>query len=84
MGNASGAGAPFYVQVWLHMSHATIDPRPEQYADVYPFNLTCGAPRTAAFAAANPGGNGTATFGRGGFQGARGGPGSDWPVSTCN
>ena len=30
--NASAAGEPFYVQLWLHMSHATIDPRPEQYS----------------------------------------------------
>lgn len=57
--NASSAKKPFYVQLWLHMSHATVDPRPEQYADMYPFSLTCQNPRTAAFGAANPGGNGT-------------------------
>lgn len=25
------AGAPFYINLWLHMSHDTIDPRPEWY-----------------------------------------------------
>ena len=56
--NATEAGEPFYVQLWLHMSHATIDPRPAQYAGMYPFNLTCQDTRSAAFAAANPGGAG--------------------------
>ena len=37
--NAS-RGGPFYVQLWLHMSHATIDPRPEQF-DAYPYAETC-------------------------------------------
>ena len=29
MRNATREGRPFYTQLWLHMSHATIDPRPE-------------------------------------------------------
>ena len=37
--NAS-RGGPFYVQLWLHMSHATIDPRPEQF-EAYPYAETC-------------------------------------------
>lgn len=41
MRNASGAGRPFYVNLWLHMSHDTIDPRPEQYQTTYPFDQTC-------------------------------------------
>ena len=57
--NATEAAAPFYVHLWLHMSHATIDPRPSQYTGLYPFNVTCQNPRVSAFAAANPGGRGT-------------------------
>jgi arylsulfatase A-like enzyme len=59
MRNATEASKAFYVQAWLHMSHAKIEPRPSQYAGAYPYNLTCLLPRTASFAAANPGGSGT-------------------------
>lgn len=31
---------PFYLHLWWHMSHDTIDPRPSQLAD-FPFNRTC-------------------------------------------
>jgi hypothetical protein len=57
--NATKAGMPFYVHYHLHASHATIDPRPEMYNGSYPFKTTCQRPRTAASAAANPGGSGT-------------------------
>ena len=30
MQDAVEESKPFYVQLWLHMSHSTIDPRPEQ------------------------------------------------------
>jgi len=47
MRNATAAGKPFYLQLWLHMSHDTIDPRPEQLA-AYPFAETCLFPAKAA------------------------------------
>ncbi len=56
--NATRDQQPFYVHFHLHASHGTIDPRPEQYNRTYPFAATCQLPRTAAWAAANPGGNG--------------------------
>ena len=56
--NATQHGSPFYVQWWLHMSHNTIDPRPSQYRDTYPFTSTCLNPRPTAAAAANPNGTG--------------------------
>ena len=31
MKTALAAGQPFYLNLWFHMSHDTIDPRPEQY-----------------------------------------------------
>jgi hypothetical protein len=34
------AGKPFYLHLWWHMSHDTIDPRPEQLLD-FPFKETC-------------------------------------------
>ena len=57
--NATAVQQPFYVHFHLHASHGTIDPRPEQYNITYPFAATCQLPRTAAWAAANPGGTGT-------------------------
>jgi arylsulfatase A-like enzyme len=57
--NATRDGRPFYVHFHLHASHATIDPRPEQYNRSYPFATSCQTPRRAAWAAANPGGSGT-------------------------
>ena len=57
--NATRDQRPFYVHFHLHASHGTIDPRPEQYNRTYPFATTCQLPRTAAWAAANPGGSGT-------------------------
>jgi hypothetical protein len=56
--NATKENKPFYVHFHLHASHATIDPRPEQYNQTYPFASTCQLPMTAAWAAANPGGTG--------------------------
>eukprot|EP00756_Hemistasia_phaeocysticola_P048672 Hpha_TRINITY_DN23080_c0_g1::TRINITY_DN23080_c0_g1_i1::g.109425::m.109425 len=41
MQNAVTAGQPFYVNLWFHMSHDTIDPRPEWFEEEYPFNETC-------------------------------------------
>eukprot|EP00729_Bicosta_minor_P025815 gene25815-10117_t len=40
------AGKPFYLQLWWHMSHDTIDPRPEQLVD-FPFKDTCTFPSRA-------------------------------------
>ncbi|MEL0005799.1 MAG: hypothetical protein VW686_00585, partial [Luminiphilus sp.] len=37
---ARDAKTPFFIQLWWHMSHDTIDPRPEQLAD-FPFEETC-------------------------------------------
>jgi len=58
MQDAVEESKPFYVQLWLHMSHSTIDPRPEQYKATYPFETTCLDARMAAPAAANPNGTG--------------------------
>eukprot|EP01060_Flectonema_neradi_P013995 TRINITY_DN20709_c0_g1_i1.p1 TRINITY_DN20709_c0_g1~~TRINITY_DN20709_c0_g1_i1.p1 ORF type:complete len:531 (+),score=90.16 TRINITY_DN20709_c0_g1_i1:67-1593(+) len=32
---------PFYVNLWFHMSHDVVDPRPEWFETLYPFNKTC-------------------------------------------
>ncbi len=46
--NASvAAGQPFYLNLWWHMSHDTIDPLPAQMAD-FPFKSTCLFPATMA------------------------------------
>lgn len=47
MKNASAASKPFYLHLWWHMSHDTIDPRPEQTAD-FPVSTNCFARSTAA------------------------------------
>lgn len=39
---------PFYINLWLHMSHDTIDPRPEWYNTTFPFQETCLFPATQA------------------------------------
>ena len=41
MKTALAAGQPFYIQLWWHMSHDTIDPRPEQYNTTFPAATTC-------------------------------------------
>jgi len=43
MKEAVGNSTPFYLHLWWHMSHDTIDPRPEQLVD-FPFNTTCNFP----------------------------------------
>lgn len=48
-------GKPFYLQLWWHMSHDTIDPRPEQYNESFPFETTCLFPATASCNANNGG-----------------------------
>lgn len=46
---------PFYLDLWWHMSHDTIDPRPEQYTETFPFNTTCLFPAKASCSAAGGG-----------------------------
>lgn len=43
---------PFYLHLWWHMSHDTIDPRPEQYNTTFPYKETCLFPATASCQAA--------------------------------
>lgn len=38
---AAAEKKPFYINLWLHMSHDTIDPRPEWFEQAYPFKQTC-------------------------------------------
>jgi len=45
MQDAVGNHTPFYLHLWWHMSHDTIDPRPEQLVD-FPFANTCDFPAT--------------------------------------
>ena len=49
------AGNPFYLHLWWHMSHDTIDPRPEQFNTTYPYHTTCLFPATASCQAASGG-----------------------------
>ena len=49
------AGKPFYLNLWWHMSHDRIDPRPEQYNTTFPFRETCLFPATASCRAASGG-----------------------------
>eukprot|EP00947_MAST-08B_sp_MAST-8B-sp1_P005379 g5379.t1 len=57
MKESVAAGQPFYINLWWHMSHDTIDPRPEQYNTTFPFETTCLFPAKAA-CNAETGGNG--------------------------
>ena len=52
---ATKAHKPFYLHLWWHMSHDTIDPRPEQYNVTFPFKETCLFPATASCQAASGG-----------------------------
>mmetsp|Transcript_24273 Transcript_24273/g.72478 ORF Transcript_24273/g.72478 Transcript_24273/m.72478 type:complete len:560 (-) Transcript_24273:1121-2800(-) len=48
MTQAVQTGKPFYLQLWWHMSHDTIDPRPSQYNETFPYKTTCLFPAKAA------------------------------------